>query len=1472
MDFVNLLRACCGAQALVAASRKATIGGTLSETWGFLQQIFPFTRYILLLEDDAVKPAIGSRSPAQISSPLPVADPNVLYSSKKLILELFFPKLGDLAELCESWGKKTIDGGTQISFDRFQSLLSASFIGAILLPQISDLNSTQSSSVETKISDITTKALEAALNSVEPSAFIDSILRITRPLIPDLNTASLNNIHSNHSGLLRLIAKIWDLVEDRKSRNYSGDNYLMDIDDDFESQSSGASSVLSTTIIPRFNAQMRVDAGAFYMETKTRLQLLLIINKDPGQIGLVPSSYVERLLNLSDEELLMCQNLLLELFSSDLIVTLDSALDIIGRLGAIVSRLDYQCCEVALSTCIGVVEGLQPTWLNDHGELSENVGDLYNHFIKTCLLSNIFSPQAQISMVRLLFTLLRADSEYGKSLGLDSCRTCLLFILKNGPMVVKYAISERIASIFDMYILKLHDEVFVDVLDSLPTDPEDTAGIAFRLLILSNLACRWPTLLRRCTYHIFETPGKISQSTNYATRCLSQVSQRLELETPKTLFRLFARQLLYTWLECDSIGDIPYSIFGFSSLSELLRSSQAEAIGLTVMRGQDDALAEIAHLVGIPESTLLSDNFTTAVAYSMIFGDSNGGDYKEKGEEQIKKLLGRKAFQEAVYINFVDIAALFFDLIDQDNSMEKVFARFKITYAEDIMKAMKAISYSSAELPANQQPMFKAKYLINELYRLCQRTEFQFHDLWTPPLIVSIARKLLNTVHSALGPLHACSVLRKVRILICLAGPIVLESYCLEMLLNSIRPFIVDSECADDALGISQYLLAEGSKHLANAPSFLAGYALSTLTSLRVFLESSQSSTTQESQFKTTMSKAQQFHGWFSNYLQAYESPRFKSAAQSKAFKSITQSAAHIRSSGNAERGTSESKLLLDILDDGGSNHDLLNDSSRQVALGLLCGDFGVPVSSQEDIIESDQDALKHATAVWKSCETQSLSKEYLAWAGRVVGRSFAASGAIPSEILRESGLAHYQKIAPGSNSSEMGLLYLLQDLTSNPDSVTAGLAEAALRTAVSEAALQEDEPLVYACQKTLPKSLLLASHWGSYRSPPSDKGISTPNSSPDDQALWGEGITSKNWRLQLSAHLAHSVSDSIILSVLSPILAKAKDFAENAFPFVVHLVLSFQMSQQQVLKRQFSGAMKDWLKCTAPAAKDNLKLLLNTLLYLRTQEYPNEASIADRSNWLDIDYALASESASRCGMHKTALLFAELVSSDASRSSRRSSAMRETDMSETLLTIFENIDDPDAYYGLPEEASLATVLARVEYEKDGPKSLAFRGAQYDSNIRLGNPTAQADGQALVKALGTLGLSGLSNSLLQTQQNMESTPASLDSTFSTARKLEIWNLPAPASNHHAVTTYKAYQSIHGATDIAVVRTAVHDGFSRTMSSLISHGLNATAMRQRLGALASLTELDDVLGVSNTSEMESILGKFKSRGEWMRSGL
>ncbi|KAL0931007.1 phosphatidylinositol 3 (ataxia telangiectasia mutated) [Colletotrichum truncatum] len=1473
-DLVNLIRACCGAGLLPHPSQEAVSGGPICQTWKEQYHSSGLTRYLLLLEDPKQRRLVSTSCGQAIVSTelIKASDSSTFHASKKLVLELLFPKVEELQELCDSWTKKGSEGGMQISSDRLHSLFSATITGTLLVFQLTDLNSGQSRDIESTLHRLCERSLSVALDSSDSTIFFEVVCKIIRPILPSLDAASINTLFKENLPLLNLVATVAGTSHERTLRQSSGQNQdLMDLDDDFDSQESKKSIAMRPTNIPRLSIPMSLDSTAFHLDTVQRIYLLESMHRDNEQIGLVPQGFLDQFLSLSHDEFLMCNSLATELFSSDLVVGPDDALRVVEKLGEIIGELEYTCCEVAHSTSLGILEGLIRVWVDEKNEVSTFVGDLYDYFVKASLPNNSLSAGSQMSLASLLFALLKINPQYGTSLGLSSCRTTLLSILQDGPMVVKHFIGAALPDVFGIYVLKMHDDVFIDVLNSLPADPEAIEGIAFRLFALAQLACRWPTLLRRCTYHIFETPGKIMQSTKYAKRCLEKVSEALQLGSPRELFNIFCPQLLYTWLELNAIEDIPFDIFGFPSLNYLLREAQAETTALEIMRGRYESVRTLSQRLGISSTDMTKQGFTKILAYTIAHETSMSGSKSDSGDTWVRKLLGRESYLDHVYLNFADIVALLFNLFDQEDPIEKYLARDNnFQYAADNLEEMKSFSQSTTMLPPNQQPMFRAKFLLKELFYLCSKTEYELQSLWTPALVVAVARKLLNTVHPALGSLHACSVLRKVRVIISLAGSVALEGYPLEMLLSSVRPFIVDSECADDALGVSRYLISRGNSHILQTPSFLAGYALSTLASLRVFLESSQSSTTQESQFKATMSKAQQFHTWFSNYLASYVSPNFADERQRRAFRSITQSATNIRSSGNAERGTHESTLLLEILKDGEREEKLLNEAARDLALGMLCGDFVVPITGNQDVVEDDVDALRYSGLVWKSCNALALSEEYLAWAGRVVGRSFAASGEIQPELLEESELSRYNKLAPGSNDSEQGLLNLLQQLTQSKDSAIAGLAESALRAVVSEAASQGDDALLVAAQKTLSESLCLASAWGQYRTPPSDFILS--QNIPDSQVFFRDHVESPEWIQQLAVHLAQSVSEYIILSALVPILKSVKGFAQDSFPFIVHLALYSQLDKQQVIKRNLSEATKEWLKTRDSSARTNQKHLINTILYLRTQKLPNESSIADRAMWLDVDFNSAASAASRCGMYKTALLFTEVAVSQATRSSRRSSAIRDEDSTDVLLSIFENIDDPDAYYGLPQSSDLSSVLARLEYEKDGSKTLAFRGAQYHSHIRSGDPSLQSDSQSLIKALGTLGLAGLSHSLQQTQQGHDGDEDSLENMFQTARRLERWNLPAPAAaDNYAVTIYKAYQNIQQATDKLTIRGAIYDGFSQTMRNLMNRSLNAAKLRQHLGALAVLTELDDVINVADFSELEGMLTKFEKRSEWMRRG-
>ncbi|RYP47410.1 hypothetical protein DL768_006525 [Monosporascus sp. mg162] len=1448
--------------------------GPVGQAWSSFQEREEIVRYLLLLDGGAAGAPTPSTGQATVTaSAMQVTDASNTHATKKLVSELFLPKLEEVEALCGTWLRRG-DGSSHITPEKLQSTLYCLVFGTFILPQLIEVNSRQSGELEERLFTVFERVAEAISLATENDSLYERLLTTMHPYLPRLTNTDLAQLTKEWSYLHRLFSKLSAALRKRASSQLSSHHEdFMDIDDEFRAEKSRSNTASDTIEIPRRDSKSFSNTASFYVETTQRLHLMDILFQDRGQVGLVPPSFLDDFLTASDEEILSCRSFMQELFSSDLIINPDDAIRVIERVGSLIGRAAFTSCEVALNLCLDLMDAFMPMWSDGQSELCSPVGDLYSYFLKAGLSNNLLSPKVQMSLSRLLLHLTQADERFLESLKMPTATTSLLNILQNGSIPVKFYIGSRLPTMFGRYILKIHDEVFVDVLKRLPIDSDFIEGIALRLFVLAELAREWPTLLRRCVYHIFETPGNIAASKPHATHCLKKVSDSLKLDNPRILFDLFAPQLIYTWLEKSSVETIPFEIFGFDRLEELLERAQSEVIALMVMRGQGSSMADLATLLGVDLKQLLVDNFSKVIAYSMAHDISiPKTEHYQSGESRVWKILGRETFVERIYINFADIIGLFFSLIDQENPVENSWAKDEaFTYAAKTMDEIKKCGHSDVVLLPNQQPMFRAKYLTREISLLCSRTEYEMASLWTPALVAAVARRLFNGIHHALGPLHSCAVLRKIRVLVCLAGPHAFESYPLEMLLHSIRPLVTNSECADDALGLSRYLLTRGSKELSQSPSFVAGYALSTLASLRAFFETSQSSTTQESQFKATMSKAQQFHTWFRKYLDDYDSPLLKSNTQRDAFRTITQSAGNIRTSGNAERDTHESRLLLAIFQDEISGLHLLNEPSRRLAMEMLCGKFQIPASAAVDVVGSDQSAKDLATAVWRSCRAEGLSDEYLAWAGRVVGRAFAASGYIDQDLLRESELSQFRKASLGEFASEQGILNLLQSLTTESDGHTSGLAESALRTIISEATSEDVNDLLAACQKVLSDQILAASDWAPYRAPPSDNLPVTPVL--EDQVFSKEAFEDVKWAQHITVYLVQAFPASIILHALSPILDNIIGFAQKAFPYILHLVLLLERDGHQSVRRRLSAALQTWFQLDSQVAVENMTLLTNAILYLRTQRLPGESSIADRAQWLEIDLPSVAAAATKCGMFKTALLFVELANSETSRASRRSSAIRAQESTELLMNIFENIDDPDTYYGLSQTSSLSNVLARLEYEKDGSKSLAFRGAQYDSHIRRRDTqAANIDSQSLVGTLNNLGLSGLSHSLLQTQQRLDGSLAAVDSTFNTARRLEIWNLPAPTSTDNpSVTLYKAYQRCYHATDLDAARKAIYTGFSQTVRNLVKADLGPSRLRHSLGAVAALTEFDDALSASDSAQLTELLSTFSSRSGWMKSG-
>lgn len=1258
----------------------------------------------------------------------------------------------------------------------------------------------------------------------------------------------------------------------------------IELDEEFESHTSKSRDKSDTFDVTHHEIPAATNVIAFRscIEAKICFFSGMKQSQDPAVTfaSQAASSVIHYLTSLKASDFVLCRNFLRELLDSGIPIIEDDADTLLQYLTHVLIRpYETERSEVSLGVALDIMTCLADMWINnDDSEIAETGSEVYSWFIKNVLKTGIASPHVQTCISKLLQKVIKLRPEYAKSLSLSSARTCLFEVLRKGNLVVKYHIGKDIAEIFGLFVLKEHEYILEDVIENLPKEKNWIEGIALRIFVLAHLAGAWSTLLRKCVYSIFETPKHIPEAAGYAKHGLDHITRSLKLAKSQDLFKLFASQIFYTWLGADQLRSIPYEVFDYATLPKLLVDVQDEIVGQIIIRSNEDEAAQLAEDLSSSFGTLLELSFSKAAAYSIgrdmsLRHDSN--NQVSRAEVRLRQYVGKEQYALSISIHFAKIMALFFKRMDVEGQIEKGFQR-RAALAKAYSAYQEILSKCAAErsLPPGHQPLFNARYLFDQIEFLCRRTSYDAESLWLPELYVFVFREILNGIHPELGSINACSGLRKLRILISLAGITALEDYPLEMALHSLRPYLTDAQCADDAIGIVQYLLEHGASYLTQIPSFLAGNSVSTLTSMKAFFESTQDSTTQESQFRTTMSRAQSFHTWFVGFLEKYKSPHLDEDS-ARCFKTIIRTASKIQNGGNARLGTYESELLLEVLEDQRSGRNLLDHSSVETILKFLCSPFEVPSDFRDDILGSDQQAARYAPTVWKTCQRGISSSNYLLWAGRVLGRAYAGKGLMDREMAFETNLhaepnAVMMSATTPSSNSRSKILHSLCNLLLGDRSTEVGLVESTLR---SIATGTDGTEYSLDCEQSLAPSLARSMLWRQYRLPATD--FSTPKlSSLQECVTLKEHQQGPEWIQQLCKALANTARDDPILSELIQALDCINGLAEEVFPYILHLVLLREAGTHQTTKSTVSDACCQYFnECINDQNNETVifcvRILLNAILYLRTQPLPQEASKADRFHWLDLDYQQAAAVALKCSMYKTAMLFVEVAYSVAAKASRRTSGIKFQDPTQLLLEIFENIDEQDAFYGVQQPSSLSSMMARLEYEHAGFKSLSFRGAHYDGQIRYSSGGQQIDEEGMVRALDSLDLNGLSQSVLG--RMTVTGPNAIDSVLRTARKLEQWDITAPASRiSTASTLFRAFQSLNYAVDSPGLLTALNTGFADSMSQLMAAKGAKLLIHATLGALAILTEVDEVFSAKKPDQLLEVLARFGDRETWMHS--
>ncbi|SMQ47613.1 unnamed protein product [Zymoseptoria tritici ST99CH_3D7] len=1164
----------------------------------------------------------------------------------------------------------------------------------------------------------------------------------------------------------------------------------------------------------------------------------------------------------------------------------------------IIPSYTYGRSEVAIGTVLDVMENLRDLWTDPSNVDLYNLGlDVYDWCTGTALSNGVLSPSVQKRLASLLLQLCRLTVDYpssdddGSSGQDSSARTSLFGLLKQGTVSVQFHLAAHISKVFGRTVLSQHEAMFDDLVESLPEDIDHMEGIAMRLLFFAKLGSEWHSLLRQCVYYMFETAG--TGSVFHAARCIANLASMLPLKTPRKLFALFAPQLLFTWLASSkSLRDIPFAAFQYASLNELLVDNRIEVCAQAVMHGSSEGIDTLSRALKILPQGVIKLSYAKSVAYAISCDIKTGSAQGSSGdtaptEHRLKSYLNNRAEHVPTLAEqWPAIIGHFFLTSQQDDPEDKWLGAKQDNKranepdnapALEAMRRMKAFGHSSRKLPQSQEPSFPSSNLWKEIGRLCRRLDIEPSCLWNPSTFSLTVRMILDAMDSSLGSLHSCLMIRRLRLLICMAGEVAFSGFPLKMLIHSLRPFLNDSECADDTLGILQYLFNSSREYLREHLNFLAGTVILLVLRLRKHAKSTHSSTTQESQHSATVQKMLGFQKWLVDYLS-----RRASDASSPAFDRLTESLNSLQLPGNARKDTPESNLLLFLLGQWSAEQALCPRTDCLEAIAILADNFEPAESISDDCIGTDSDAVLYSQALWDIIQQAAVSREFVQWSARVLGRAYAATGQRPHVDADGTGadLERHPRTTANDQitvNSQVIIARRWSELLYSRSRIEAGLAEHSLRKLVQRLSNSATELRVFV--QVLPEEIdvAVADGFFSYEPPSIDQRAFTDVQ--DDalrRALHATAAESMEaWTKELAVTVCRWAANVALVACLAPLVYSVSGLAAELLPSMLHILLVDEMNREKTLHSELSTAITACLVETDPALKTKQQFFLKLLLYLRSQQYPRELTRSDRMKWLQVDPVLAAAAAARCAMPHCGLLLAESIPPVA-QSSRRTSGRASTSQTMTtpalendlLLSIYRQLEEPDSFYGVQQSASLDTVLSRLDHEANGLRSLMFRSAQMDSHMRHSHRLAEEDAVGMVHSLSNLNFNSLAFALLN--QGVGGNVMTAGSMLEAAKALQQWDISLPETRvGDAFTAFGVLQELTRATEPRQIQGKVCMAVTEHTQRGITAGKSSRPSPSWCGVLASLTEVEAIVSSPELEEMTARWQAIRERSNWMR---
>jgi serine-protein kinase ATM len=274
--------------------------------------------------------------------------------------------------------------------------------------------------------------------------------------------------------------------------------------------------------------------------------------------------------------------------------------------------------------------------------------------------------------------------------------------------------------------------------------------------------------------------------------------------------------------------------------------------------------------------------------------------------------------------------------------------------------------------------------------------------------------------------------------------------------------------------------------------------------------------------------------------------------------------------------------------------------------------------------------------------------------------------------------------------------------------------------------------------------------------------------------------------------------------SRLPTVLQADPDFAEQATPILVHILLSTSVedaaaseSPRAILSQFFTRVLHSTLSDVS-----SRRAIVNIVLHLRHLQPPRFDDELGYDKWLDLDFLLLSRSAILSGAYTTALLFHELAMEYLGLDVASPSS---ADIENILFDIYSHIEEPDGFYGIKTQDLHHFLLKRFHHEHQWEKAFKFHGAALEARSQGG-----VDTEGVLHSLYSFGFDTLA---LSVQQNVFDTSnsgaTSSNMVYHLGWRTETWDLPDQASSSGSGTAlYNALRAVSRERDPQVVDAVV----------------------------------------------------------------